>query len=601
MQSAVAPKLSRFGATVLEPKILRWLADAETHPPRAYSWNIWGKRADELITSEGWRKLQSLGIAEGMVAIPYENRYAEYSRVHQFLKYHLWTGSCAYVTCPSAMTDGAARLLTQHIQSSATISRQEKAVFRQAYDRLVSTDVERAWTSGQWMTERVGGSDVRSIETMATRSPAANSDGPEPSETDADGAPLGPWLINGFKWFSSATDANMTILLAKTPDGGISAFYAPTRRAVRSFSSPNHAAEAAYNGIEIQRLKSKLGTRALPTAELDLKNVRAYMIGKQGEGTKKISIVLNITRVHNAVTACGLLGRGLAIARSFARVRSVKGQLLRGMPAYMRTMADLHLEYRGHMHLTFFVVALLGVSEQSSKGIKQSSNHSMSEFVPRERYVVKSLLRVLTPIVKALSAKAAIAGLAECMECLGGVGYVDSCSPSDIGTNVARLYRDANVLSIWEGTTNVMAEDTIRVLKGKNGAEVLHALDCWVNARLASMKMEGEQLEASNKYLVRESWSEISAKVMKMDIEQLTVHGRNLMTELAWTVISILLMEDARINDDELTRLVAQRWTNKRRQIGFGDEAMDISTRQDQQIIYGDEQDFVDDVVTSKL
>lgn len=89
LQSSLGPDLSRFGGTVLKPNIFRWLADAEVHLPTVQTWDSWGKRKDELLTSEGWRKLQEIGIAEGMVAIAYENRYAEYSRVYQFLKYHL--------------------------------------------------------------------------------------------------------------------------------------------------------------------------------------------------------------------------------------------------------------------------------------------------------------------------------------------------------------------------------------------------------------------------------------------------------------------------------------------------------------------------------
>ncbi len=92
LQSSLGPDLSRFGGTVLKPNIFHWLADAEVHLPTVQTWHSCGKCEDELLTSEGWRKPKEIGIAEGMVAIAYENRYAVYSRVFQFLKYHLWTG-----------------------------------------------------------------------------------------------------------------------------------------------------------------------------------------------------------------------------------------------------------------------------------------------------------------------------------------------------------------------------------------------------------------------------------------------------------------------------------------------------------------------------
>ena len=564
IKSFISDDLSAFGTTVLERKVLDWTADAEAHPPRLEPWDIWGKRQDRLVTSEGWRNLQALGISEGIVAIAYEKRYNEYSRLYQFLKYHIWTGSCANVTCPSAMTDGAASLLSRHTVRDTSCS-PDKEVFRAAYDRLVSRDPSKAWTSGQWMTERVGGSDIRNTETLATYARGSKS---KVAKRDADGAPLGPWLLNGFKWFSSATDANMAIVLAKSPDGGISAFYAPTQRTV----SGNLEAEdsslvtTTLNGITIQRLKSKLGTRPLPTAELSLTNTRAYMIGSPGQGVKEISAILNITRIHNAVTACGLWGRGLAISRAFARVRSVRGRSLMDLQPHVRTMAKEHVEYRANMLMTFFVVALLGVSEQVSPKSRHDSPNSASsaaDLVP-SGYAVVLLLRVLTPVLKALTAKAAIAGLAECMESLGGVGYLDSSSPLDISTNIARLYRDANVLSIWEGTTDVMADDTIRVLKGKEGHNAMAALGHWVDTILDKWRIAKSIAIEAYSEAVSLLWRRWTTEVRRKDAEELLVRGRNVMEDLGWLVSAILLVEDAIRDADDVSSAVAMRWVLKK-------------------------------------
>src|ERR1700761_8520793 len=151
------------------------------------------------------------------------------------------------------------------------------------------------------MTERQGGSDVSQTETLAR----FESSSQLPS-TGSDGSPLGSWLCNGFKWFSSATDCQMMVFLARTPKG-ISTFMAPMRRTTSS------EGETELNGVQIQRLKSKLGTRALPTAALVLQDVRAHLVGVEGAGVKEIATVLNVARVHNAVTAIGLWGRGLSI------------------------------------------------------------------------------------------------------------------------------------------------------------------------------------------------------------------------------------------------------------------------------------------------
>ncbi|KAK4694640.1 hypothetical protein P7C71_g2976, partial [Lecanoromycetidae sp. Uapishka_2] len=380
----------------------------------------------------------------------------------------------------------------------------------------------------------------------------------------------------------------MTILLAKTPDGGISAFYAPMRKAVSQKLEAEDSSLIAteLNGIAIQRLKSKLGTRALPTAELSLTNTRAYLLGAQGQGVKEISTVLNITRVHNAVTACGLWGRGLAISRAFARVRSVRGTLLIDVPAHVRTMAKGHVEYRGYMLMTFFVVALLGISEQSTA---PWDGETANDFVPRDRKIVVLLLRVLTPVLKALTAKAAIAGLAECMESLGGVGYLDSSSPLDIGTNIARLYRDANVLSIWEGTTDVMADDTIRVLKGQGNSEILTTLDGWISAALERWKIANTDLSKTSCEAVSRQWAKIAAEIRGNSVEELMMRGRELMENLGCVSGAVLLVEDANRDGDLVAAEVAKRWILRKGEVGgMSRKEWKAEADWDRRIVFGD-------------
>lgn len=589
IRSLISPDLCSFGARVLHPKVLRWTADAEAHPPTVNCWDVWGRREDELVTSEGWRNLQEMGISEGIVSIAHENAYGKYSRLYQFLKYHLWTGSCAYVTCPSAMTDGAAKLLSTHINPKSENSHAQK-VLKAAYNRLISRDPTDAWTSGQWMTERIGGSDVQNIETSATFSPDTRSAVDGQFGVEFANSALGPWRINGFKWFSSATDANMAIMLARTPEGGVSAFYVPMRRTSPEMSSRSKSSvsqssiETSHrrnrgsdvpsdrgqpltelNGILIQRLKTKLGTRALPTAELGLENARAYLLGQQGQGTKEISIVLNITRIHNAVTACGLWGRGLAISRAFSQVRSIGGRKLVDAPAHIRTLAENHMKYQAYMHFTFFVVALLGVSEQTPSSqyqLEKSPVHTSttSQIVPTEPSSTL-LLRLLTPVLKALSAKAAIAGLTECMESLGGVGYLDSSSPLDVETNVARLLRDANVLSIWEGTTDVMGNDTLRVLKGKTGGAVIDAFDAWLLSAGTIWEDHVGLAELGRRVL--DSWQNCKTLILDNTEQSLQAHGRDVMTKLGWLVISILLMNDVSKGGGDHLFAISQWWVCK--------------------------------------
>ena len=444
------------------------------------------------------------------------------------------------------MTDGAARLLAKQIAQISAPNR-TRQVLEAAYRRLVSRIPAEAWTSGQWMTERAGGSDVSGTETQAINAsgslPLSNSKG-------IDGAELGSWLISGFKWFSSATDSSMTVLLARTPKG-VSAFYAPMRRTVSSADGPVN--ETELNGVSIQRLKAKLGTRPLPTAELELKNMRGYLLGEEGKGIKEIATVLNITRVHNAVTTVGLWGRGLAISRAFARVREAGGKRLAEVPAHVRTMATQHVNYRANMHLTFFTVALLGLSEQHTAC---QSSVDRNPIMPSSQEAVQLMLRVLTPVTKALTAKAAIAGLAECMESLGGVGYLEN---EDMTFNVARLFRDANVLSIWEGTTDIMADDVMKVLKGRSGGKVMAVLSDWI-AKTVSLSGGGASKMQEERLKISDVWTSWAKDVDGSTAKELQTRGRDVMKRLGWIVCAALLVVDASRDDETATAEVAKRW-----------------------------------------
>ena len=270
VRQSTQAELSAFGDKVMSKEVFDLVADAEKNLPYLKTWSAWGKRQDELITSEGWRRLSAIGIEEGMVAIGYDNEYLQFSRPYQFCKYLVWTGSSAWVTCPSLMTDGVAALMRKHL-SDPSLATDQRPALQSAYNRLTSKDPTFAWTTGQWMTERQGGSDVSQTETLAQYAPHLSED--ESKSTGTDGIPLGSYLCSGFKWFSSATDSQMMTFLARTPNG-ISTFMAPMRRtidvepgAVRSsINQPT-----VLNGVQIQRLKNKFGTKALPTAELVLK------------------------------------------------------------------------------------------------------------------------------------------------------------------------------------------------------------------------------------------------------------------------------------------------------------------------------------------
>ncbi|KAK1975739.1 hypothetical protein LZ30DRAFT_736566 [Colletotrichum cereale] len=531
--------LAQFGEDVLSDRIFSWVTDSERNKPylKGNGRDAFGRPTSELVVGEGWRGLQDFGIRNGIVATGYDSSLGSSARLVQFLKLHLWEGSASNVPCPSAMQDGAARLLQLNL--ARDMEPVQRKVLENALQHLLSRDPATAWTSGQWMTERSGGSDVSLTETVAECIAPT-----EPKLADAqENMPLGPWSISGFKWFSSATDSAMTILLARTQNG-ISAFFAPMRRqstcATTMAGRPRGLAGTELNGVRIQRLKNKSGTQSLPTAELELNGMRGWLLGREGRGINEISTVLTITRIHSAVAAVGSVGRGLAIARAYAKVRPVgagRGQrvLLCESPLHMQTLADMTGEYHGLMLLTFFTAHLLGLDEDPEAS--GSGAHPAITLDPKH---VAPLLRVLTPLCKAYVCKKAIPLLYSCMEALGGVGYL--LNEESEYLNVARLYRDCCVLSIWEGTTDVLATDFLRALKHpKAGAESIGALD----ALFANNDWSKETGLSANGSATG-SWEAVKKAVVANQQSDMVGHARDMLWIVAEALVGLLLYVDYR-------------------------------------------------------
>ncbi|QSS56543.1 acyl-CoA dehydrogenase [Histoplasma capsulatum var. duboisii H88] len=568
--SSIDQDLSRFSRLVLSRSHMAYAADAEKNQPYLRPLSTFGteNKQDPLVTSEGWRKLQYRGIEEGMVGIAYANARGSpwNNRAYQFIKLHLWTSSAALVTCPGAMTDGAAKLLGRHLNGA------NGSIFTEARNRLISRDPSVAWTSGQWMTERKGGSDVRGTETVARKLSTEEQNAGK--GVDELGCPLGPWQLDGFKWFSSATDANMTIMLARTgPDGQISAFYAPLRRRVARGAE----GETELNGVRIQRLKNKLGTKALPTAELELKGMRGYLIGKEGDGVREISTILNITRVHNMSGAVGGWGRGLAISRAYAKVRIAGGRLLTELPAHVRALAREHVMYRGLLHLAHFVASLLGISEGQDSSLTQATQVSI---LPTNAEQSSALLRLLTPMGKAQTALRSINGVRACMENLGGVGYLENEDPV---FNVARIFRDVCVLSIWEGTTDIMADDLVRVMKSRQGPATLAAVGLWVASGLVIACKNSFKEEANT---IQRTWEQWQKSTETKDKEQLRWEGRDLLVGLESVVCGLLLILDAARDNDPIAREIARRFVLKE-QATYS--SWEVEAAWDKRIVFGDD------------
>ena len=427
-----------------------------------------------------------------MVAIGYERKEAEYSRVHQFAKLYLFHPSSAFYTCPLAMTDGAAKLIELHGGTELRAG---------AFRRLTSREPADFWTSGQWMTERTGGSDVGGTETIAH--------------------PLGGdgYSLSGTKWFSSATTAEMAMALARVEGDvagsrGLSVFYVEMR----------DSKTRRLNGISVNRLKDKLGTKALPTAELTLTGARATLVGKRGQGVATIASLFNITRMYNAVCALGTIRRALALASDYAKRRVAFGKAIRHHPLHTETLAALAIEHSACFHLTFHLVYLLGKDENGKATPEEST-----------------LLRLLTPVAKLYTGKRAVEVTSEAIEAIGGGAYIED-------TGIPRLLRNAQVFPIWEGTTNILSLDVLRAIEREDAFPVFVQDVTMRLARIRADQLADAKARAQAGLKALESFL---GNAQAEGTEYLQAGGRSFAFGLARVYAAALMLEFA---DNALTR-----------------------------------------------
>lgn len=387
------------------------LAD-RPNEPLLTQWDAWGQRVDTVEVTPLWREAERLAAEHGLVATAYECAHGRFSRVHQFALAYLFTPVTDIYSCPLAMTDGAARTL---------LLSGNRPLIDRALPHLISRDPDFFWTSGQWMTELTGGSDVGLSETVARQ--------------DEQGA----WRLYGRKWFTSAVTSQMALTLGRPEGNG------PGGKGLALFYLELRDAEGRLQQISVDRLKDKLGTRKVPTAELTLDGTPAQLVMGSTDGVRNIAPMLNITRTWNGISAISLMRRGMALARDYARKRVAFGAPLSEKPLHLDTLAGLQAELEGAFHLAFFVVELIGRDEAGQSDEEQAH-----------------LLRLMTPVMKLTTARQTVAVLSEVVEAFGGAGYVED-------TGLPALLRDGQVLSIWEGTTNVLALEALRALHKSGG------------------------------------------------------------------------------------------------------------------------------------
>jgi alkylation response protein AidB-like acyl-CoA dehydrogenase len=301
------------------------------------------------------------------------------------------------------------------------------------------------------MTERTGGSDVSRSMTFAT-----------PDGDD--------YILKGHKWFTSAITANMAFTLASTEQpetnkrAPLSLFYLPIRHD-----------DGTLNGIEVEALKDKLGTRALPTAQLSLTGAKAKLVGEKGKGVKTIATLFNITRIYNTVSAVSYLRRAYSLSNAYSKMREAFGQKIESHLLHKKTLREMEIAYQSNTMFALFLSRLLGKEECNSASETE-----------------KSLLRFLTPVAKLYTAKQAIQYASEHIETFGGIGYLE-----DSGIPV--MLRDVQTLSIWEGTTNVLSLDMLRAAEKENGLQAFKEFSEKLLAEITKPELSNQKVIVQQK------------------------------------------------------------------------------------------------------
>jgi len=387
-----------------------WGRLANENPPVLHTHDRFGHRIDEVEFHPAWHELMSVAVGAGLHAAPWRDTRPG-AHVARAAKFYLWGRTDAGHCCPISMTYA----IVPALRNAPDLARRYEPLLTSAvYDPgLRPADGKRGLIAGMSMTEKQGGSDVRANTTRAVPVPG-----------DAAGA--GSYLLTGHKWFTSAPMSDVFLVLAQAP-GGLSCFLLP-----------RVLPDGTRNGMHLQRLKDKLGNRSNASAEVEYDQAVAWLVGEEGRGVRTIIEMVNMTRLDCVIGAATSMRSGAVQAAHHAAHRSAFGAVLADQPLMANVLADLAVESEAATAVTFRLAA---ATDRAAAGDEQEA----------------AFRRLALAATKYWVCKRAPAHAAEALECFGGNGYVEE-------SGLPRLYREAPLQSIWEGSGNVAALDTLRAL-----------------------------------------------------------------------------------------------------------------------------------------
>ncbi|KAF3997976.1 isovaleryl-CoA dehydrogenase [Glaciimonas immobilis] len=400
--------LARYGSKLGSKDVWELAELANRHPPELHSYDKTGNRIDVVEFHPSWHTLLGMLRRENLHALPWSNA-REGSHLARAAGYYLHAQVEAGSLCPTTMTFASIPVLQKEPALFAAL--QAKLYACEHDSRDLPLGQKNAMLIGMGMTEKQGGSDVRSNTTVATPIPGGGGRGAD-------------YTLTGHKWFFSAPMCDAHMVLART-ELGLSCFFVPRWRP-----------DGSKNAIFIRQLKDKLGNRSNSSSEVEFEEAFGIMVGDEGRGIATIIEMANHTRLDCVIGSAGLMRQALVQALHHARHRHAFGAALAEQALMQNVLADLALE-----------------SEAATLLMLQLA----SAFDAADDPLQRAWRRIVTPAAKFWVCKRALEFSGECMEIWGGNGYVET-GP------MARFYREAPVNSIWEGSGNVMCLDVLRAI-----------------------------------------------------------------------------------------------------------------------------------------
>ncbi len=438
---------------------IEWGRLANERPPVLERFDRYGNRVDNVIFDDSWHRLMAAGVRDELHALPWRSDQAG-ANVARAACFITATQAEAGFACPTTMTFAAVPALRAQPELAAEW---EPLLTATSYDPSPLPAAQKGSAiCGMAMTEKQGGSDVRANTTRAT--PVGGGGGG------------GEYLITGHKWFCSAPTSDLFLILAQAPEG------------ISCFALPRILPDGSRNAISIERLKDKLGNRSNASSEVEYDGALARMVGEPGRGVPTIIEMVGHTRLDCVLGAASGMRSAVAHASWHAAHRAAFGKQLIDQPLMSNVLADLALESEA---ATVLAMRLARAYDEAD------DDPAAAQFK-----------RLATAVAKFYVCQRAPQHAFEAMEVLGGVGYVEQ-------SGMPRLYREAPLNSIWEGSGNVIALDVLRALAYEpQSLEAFYAelgLAAGANAaldsfsdRLAAQLADGEQLEFRARIIVEQ-------------------------------------------------------------------------------------------------